>query len=432
MNISRLDKLVHELSDGDALADARSLRTVDIDIVVEPGDSRKLAVMTSTALALAMRCFLGKIRLCLPKAVAASPGSPWRPGTLLDQLTEDAHLYCASSRVEIVVDGVPELRARLGVGCRVEGGVFADASGWLAAVNQTFAIGEPAIAPACVVAVCFATAKLFAREVLRDAAREDESWIFSLADFDHTSICSIPAPLADLDLGCLGLLGAGAIGNGFAYTLMHSGWRAQLDVIDCQRYDEPNQETSILLSVEEAIGRREKAIVLAELARRPGLQTQPIHTSEPVTACSPVLQHRRDAFVVAVDNPETRRELDQADATVLLNAGVGGTALDAGHLVITRHLPTDPPLSSRYRERHAAASDGSLRIPAEFRNDACSSIPYRDVSLAAPFMGVAAGALLAAHVAHRALSSWPGTNYLKLDLLALQSKLIRELKVRAA
>jgi hypothetical protein len=224
---------------------------------------------------------------------------------------------------------------------------------------------------------------------------------------------------AELDVGRLALLGAGAIGNGVAFVLDASGWTADLTVIDGQAYEEPNHETSVLISPSEACLERRKAKVLADLVRRPGLAAR--GEDKIVTATSRFLAEPFDTFLCAVDNPETRRMLDGVRARSLLNAGVGAARSDAGHVVWSRHEPGDPPLSSRYGAGalSVATPRPAARAPRDL--DQCSRVAYDDVSLAAPFMGLAAGALLVAGCVPQARHRTGAVRHLTFDLLKLQA-----------
>jgi hypothetical protein len=214
------------------------------------------------------------------------------------------------------------------------------------------------------------------------------------------------------------LLGAGAIGSGFTYTLWLSGWNAIVEIIDYDHYDEPNHETTMRIGLTEVRRNRKKAVALAENVKRNGLKTK--FQVKRILKGNAILQEPSDAFVCAVDNPETRRILDGANTELLINAGVGGRAEDAGHVVWTRHLPGDPLLSKRYV---TADPDNSRSVvPEEFRKDECSRLIYHDASLAAPFIGLAAGTLLAAACGLHATEQLPKVNYFKIDLLKLQSR----------
>lgn len=53
---------------------------------------------------------------------------------------------------------------------------------------------------------------------------------------------------------------------------------------------------------------------------------------ETIGAGHPTLLVARDAFVCVVDNPETRRVLNNVNSSILVNAGLGGRREDVGHL----------------------------------------------------------------------------------------------------
>jgi hypothetical protein len=116
---------------------------------------------------------------------------------------------------------------------------------------------------------------------------------------------------------------------------------------------------------------------------------------------------------------------------LLFNAGVGGTTADAGHVLWTRHGPGDAPLAPLYVRRTPVAQRTTSSWPAEVAADRCSQLHYEGVAMAAPFIGLGAGAMLAAGVAQQAMRVEPDTNYVKLDLLALQQRYLRLLRRRA-
>ena len=305
-------------------------------------------------------------------------------------------------------------KTHLGIDVHVELGASASAVGWQARVNQV-ASATDATAPAAVFAVCCAVAKTFAAGVLGRPNALHEAWAFDLGDL--SGLDSVPG---QLDLGRVALLGAGAIGNGAAYVLDASGWDCDLTIIDHDIYEEPNEETSVLVSPTQACRGGEKANILAALTRRPGLAARGV--VERVGTSSALLATAFDTFICAVDNPDTRRMLDGVRADLLLNAGVGGSRTDAGVLVWSRHRPGDPPLSARYGG--GAAPQGASKAighPPRDLLDECSRIAYEDATLAAPFMGLAAGALLVAACASVGREAGPhDLRHLTFDLLNLQ------------
>jgi hypothetical protein len=112
--------------------------------------------------------------------------------------------------------------------------------------------------------------------------------------------------------------------------------------------------------------------------------------------------------------------LDHTAARVVFNAGVGGTREDAGMVLWTRHRRDEGPLSLHYRPSASDAVD-LVRGPEDVVTDECSRVAYANISLAAPFMGLAAGALLAGGLAQEASRIEAPTNYVKVDMLGLQA-----------
>ena len=414
MAISRIDKLLREVLSSDSLSESARARKLDLDVFVAEDDTGKLAQMALVTVALGLRCLSGKIRVHFCGDDPA--GLRWSPRAFRELLTDEARTFGQPDRLRL--DDSQVGRLRLGLGVAVSDGVFVDASGWDAAVNMLLPQSCDTQSPAAVFATCCGFAKVFSSHLLRRTDCENECWSFSVSSMGDENCPSPPASVKPFKLGKIGLLGAGAIGAGFAYCLWLSGWEAELDIIDRDMYDEPNQETTLFVGLAEAGRNRKKAVALAQLAERAGLVTRAFPTE--ITAGSPTLDEYRDVFVCAVDNPETRRMLDRVNSDLLVNAGVGGRAEDAGHVLWTRHLAGEPRLSTRY-----SGSFGETRPvlapPKEIKDD-CSRLAYEDVSLAAPFIGACAGAMLAASCGLHAVGHHPTTNYLKFDLLRRQSK----------
>jgi hypothetical protein len=410
---SRIDKLLREATGAVSLAEAHALRERDVEILIGAG---ALPALVRPATALALRCFSGAV-LLRPELGASEAA-------------------VASAQLEAASYGVPE-RVRVGggsglairVGLSVAPGeaITADASGWEAGVNVSLPVRRAATTPAAAFAAAAAFGKVFARLLGAPAEISAEAWAWSLRTFGPTP--NNGAAPSTLDLGRVTLLGAGAIGSSFAYILHLSDWTARLGIIDSDRYDDPNHETTLLISQADAFGQRAKAATLAERAARPGLETT--HLRARVGAGHAALAEAPDAFVCAVDNEDTRLELDGCEARTLFNAGVGGTAADAGHVLWTRHDGADGELAALYGRRAPAVVAANSKVPAEVAQDACSRVLYEGVAMAAPFIGLAAGALLVAGVAQQALAEGTDTNYVKLDLMALQARYLRLRRRRA-
>jgi len=399
---SRIDKLVCEVAGFDRIADASRLRSQPIELLV---DDRTPVALVRSAVALGLRCFADMVHV----------GSEGRlPAVVADAALLEAHEYGAGDRVSLARR--PGALG-LGLGCQRGAQPFVDARTWTAGINELLTGGRPSAAAASFAASA-GVAKLFAIAMGKRATLIEESWHFSLLVLDAAHRYQEPGPI---NFGRVLLIGAGAIGSGFVHTLRESGWEGHLEIVDGERYDEPNHETTLVISQLHARARAKKAETLALLAQRPGLTA---HGSQvEIDASSPVLAEPWNAVVVAVDNAELRCALDHVTAPIL-NAGVGGTRDDAGHVLFSRHGANDPPLSSLYRLKTSAtqfADDAPCDIV-----DRCSRIEYANSALAAPFLGLGAGALLAGGLAQMTAAMDANANYLKLDLLECQSRFLRE------
>lgn len=427
MGYSRIDKLVREMTMAPSLAQAAQARRTPVNLLVGSNTTGKAAVMALTAAGLSFRCFHGPVRVFLTQS--EPEGVPWLPGSLKDQLYIEAKQYGAEDRLQFP-SGNPTDGATLSLGTAASGAIVADAAGWVAGVGLTLRPEVSAVPPAAVLATSCAFAKLFGAIVLGDVRAASEVWTFSLQDFTPDPPIPVTFTLPDLNLGTVGLLGAGAVGSGFAFTLWLSNWTGHVDVIDRDHYEEPNLETTMLITRQAALRGDPKANALAAaLNSRPGLTATAVATS--INRNSPELLTPRDVFVCAVDNPEIRRELDSTNAGLLLNGAVGGSRLDSGHVLWSRHGPDDAPLATLYPERNLGSRDASASIPAPIEvQDECSRLAYGNVSMAAPFIALASGALLLAGCAHRALGMVPDVNYLKLDLFGFQRQLLRKQRLR--
>lgn len=406
--ISRIGKMLREATGFERFSDAQALRARAVTLFV---DDRTDPFLARSAVALTLRCFAGKTNVCradgkgVPRALAA-------------EVEEEAAEYGDVERLSL--DSRQDGELSLGLGCRV-GNIFVDACGWSVSVNQLGATYARAAAPCAAFAAAAGVAKLFAALIGRDQSVLHEAWTAPMLDFSTDAY----DPPLEADVGRIILIGAGAIGSGLAHVTRGSAWRGEIIVVDSQRYDEPNHETTLLISRKMALRQAPKAATLASLLRSSGLSVD--SREEHVDARHSLLSERADVLVCAVDNVELRRSLDAAAANVVLNAGVGGSALDAGHVLWTRHGKDEPPLSSHYRMRTSSAgAPGSSDGPRDVVTDECSRVAYANVSLAAPFMGLAAGALLAASLFQHASAMAAPTNYLKVDLLGLQSRATRQ------
>lgn len=414
MSYSRIDKLVQELRGTRSLGEASDARYTTLNIVLGFDRTGRVAVMAQTALALALRALRGPINVFMPD------GEPFDTNTrpVSEILKGEATSSEAQDRLQFE-SGFPISGVTLGLGYQVTDGFYADAAGWVAGINRVFASGVPAVAPASVFAVCATFGQLFGETVLSRSVADRHGWSFSLLDFTTEPEAPTGFTLPSLDLGAITLLGAGAIGSGFGFTLALSGWEANVIIVDRDRYDEPNWETTVTLTRAIERQRLHKARALSEvIAGRSRLR--PVSVVTEVCNSSPILAERRDVLVCAVDNPETRRALNQAHVSLVLNGAVGGSTRDAGHVLCSRHGREDALLSTLYPVRaQAAIATGTAPIPTEL-TDECSRLAYQGVSMAAPFLGTASGALLLASCAQRVFLGGPVANYVKVDLLGKQ------------
>ena len=348
-----------------------------------------------------MRCFTGNTNVRGAEGRLAQ--------ALAHGLQDEAAEYGCVDR--LVLDGAAT-GVSLGLGCSV-GDTFVDPRGWFVSVNEASGMGGAVSAPAAAFAASAGVAKLFAALIGRDSAVLRESWTAPMLDL----AIDYPGASASLDLGRVMVIGAGAIGSGFAHVLRNSPWRAHVVLVDKQRYDEPNHETTLLVSKETTNRQAPKAAALAERLRSTSVSVEPVEAK--VDEGHALLTRPVDALVCAVDNPELRCLLDDTAARVVFNAGVGGTREDAGMVLWTRHTRGELPLSAHYR-RQVEPSGTVEGGPTDVVTDECSRISYQQVSLAAPFLGLAAGALLAAGLVQEALGIEAPANYMKFDLLGLQ------------
>lgn len=399
MTVSRIAKLVRETTRTVSLEEAAGHRDLGIEIVVAD-DAPRWDLMVRAAVALSLRCLSGPVAVRLTSGEVSKRFS--------DIAVAEATRFDAAHRVVGSAIGAP----RLGIAVSGPTDVAAYAEGWSIGINNPLRRTGHIAAPAGMLSVCCAFGKLFAARVLKRPGVLEESWSLSLSDLGGGGDIG-----RSLDLGRVLLIGAGAIGSSFAFVLKHSGWVATVTVVDDDVYAEPNEETTLLIGPQHARGLRAKAPTLASLAAVPGTTFNPLR--ERVSASHEPNWRQYDTVVCAVDNAETRRFLDRARKSAhVINAGVGGTAAEAGHVLFTRHRPQDHSLSYWYPGEDGTVVRGAP-APSEFV-DECSRIAYENVSLAAPFIGGAAGALLVAHLGLRAAghSGLPG--YVKFDLLKMQ------------
>ncbi|MGE0710320.1 MAG: hypothetical protein AB7N76_13595 [Planctomycetota bacterium] len=413
MSVSRVDKFIREILGTASLAAARDARGIPVVLQLSQNLTDKHLVMAEVLVDLALRSTKGPIVIDLERP---------HPG-LADRLRRVARRFDPSSEARLAFDRCEadtSLAVRVG-GTSAGNGIFADAAGWTASVNRPLPLDQEAAAPALAFACAAAFAKAFAVAVLGRDRRGvgGEAWSFCLRSFSDSE--SIEPFVRAQSIGRITLLGGGAIGSAFCYVLLLGGWEGELLILDRDDYAEPNEETTLLVSRRMVLDLVPKAETLATIVSAQGPLKAHGEKVEIVQG-HPYLTAPTDFFVVAVDNPETRRLLDATGARVVVNGAVGGGASSAGHVLLSRHGVQNKPLSALYPPRSGGGEDDARSLPDEV--DECSRVPYQKASLAAPFVGLASGALLAASCANIIVPA-NELSYLKFDLLARQGRFLR-------
>lgn len=419
---SRPLKYVREVTGVASLEEAEILRQQPFWVVVHQSASARAQNLVRALVAIAVRSCSGEIN------VRILGTGEFRDG--IESIAETEALgYGCIERLSIADYSENEkIGAGITIGMQLPNMIAVDASGMYAAVNHVLVPSAP---PPHSAAACFAAAtafaKYFASTVLDKHVSKNESWGFSL---DTMSVSAptelvLHKPVKESTLGKVHLLGAGAIGSAFCFSVHLSNDAAEIDILDREKYDEPNQETTFFLTKAEAVRCPPKAAQLAKNSSREGLPVVGRPKRE-LQAGDSFLEEQCDAFVCAVDNAETRRILDSAKCNVLLNGGLGGSKSDAGHVLVSWHNAGVRGLAELYPDDISPDNGNSSSLPSEIKDD-CSRLEYESVSLAAPFVALSSGALLHAFCKLSAEGRLPDANYFKLDLLRLQSKMSRKL-----
>lgn len=408
MNISRITKAIAVARPAQNYKDAENIRDKSIDLYLSPQPTETDYQMAQVATALVLRCFKGKIR------VHSSYSN-----TLLRALLEaEGQKMGAVERLDFSPGESGPWR--LAIGHQIPDAISADASGWTARINGVFSEKSPAAPPAITFAIACAVAKLFNHAIFDAHQNAQESWDFCLLRF--LSGGHVPIRLdRQINIGRIGLLGAGATGSALGCVLSISDWSGKLEVIDDDIYQEPNLETCVFADIRDVNRPLHKALALAESLK--GKKIEAIERRCRVETGAKLLTEQWDAFVCAVDNPETRRILDDTNARILLNAGVGSSKHDLGWVLWTQHGDGGhAKLSSLYQADSEVETAGEDDVPEEFR-EKCSRISYQGVSLALPFVGLAAGSLLAASLFQHASGKRTPLSFIQLDLFGKQHRM---------
>jgi len=418
MGINRTDKLVAGILGLDSLSVAGDLRIRAVEIVVAERPLRHIRGMVHAVGCLLLRCFRGNVW------IRGVDGHGERClvviETLAEKLREESFSHSGVDR--IVVGAAPTGTIRIGIGVLLDGAISIDAAGWSIGVNQLLESREVAVAPAAAFAAACGVGKLFAVEVLGRSGVAVESWSFSLAGMHLLHNERGPDLAVISNLGRIGVLGAGAVGSAIGYILLQASFDVEVIVIDDDVYAEENLDTTLLLERATALKGLPKAKALSSSLSREGLHAS-AHI-ERVERGSLILKQPFDSFICAVDNAESRRELDGSQAGLLINAGVGGSSRDAGHVICSKHVAQSQPLSALYPP--AIGNQPKVaeeHLPREIRADLCSAVvdQYRGVAMAAPFIALTAASLTVAVAMRHSLGAVSGPLVMKMDVLGIQS-----------
>jgi hypothetical protein len=226
--------LVRETGGFGRLADAAQLRTQAVSLLVDTNTSVTLA---RAAMALALRCFSGPLQVMGLNQISSE---------LRAAVTQEAAAYGAPRRLSFEKRQLGPLT--LGLSCRSGDSPFVAAAGWIAGINREIA-GPTPESPAAAFAAAAGIAKLFLVMLGAPTTAVQESWQLSL----WTLTSEGAAPEGDnIDIGRVLAIGAGAVGSGLAHVLRHSGWQGHVEFVDKQVYEEPNHETTMLISQQNA------------------------------------------------------------------------------------------------------------------------------------------------------------------------------------
>ncbi len=415
MTVSRIGKLFCEIAAIESLEGADESRSTPLQIIIGDDDTRNSATMAHFAVMLALRVMKGPIRIFAgntePLAIFSGVTS------LSDELLELEKCYSGKlGQLEICTGPPADIKNTLCIGKTNGPGYLADAAGWVAGINTKAPQSIPAEAPAAAFAVATAFSQFF-NQCLLGKKQPKSSWTLNVLTLEIDAPFPESHKRPSIDLGHGALIGAGAIGTSAAAVLIYSGWTLRLDIADKDPYEPGNEETSLVISIKDARDGRGKAKRIAELVTE-NSKIKANGEQLMIDRYSRFLERKRHFILCAVDNSETRRELDNANVDVIINAAVGGTTLDAGHVLLSQHVRGCVPLSDLYARNKTVPQpdrDISKKFPKEIQ-DQCSRVMYEDVSMAAPFLALASASLMVAACAASSLKRDMHIRYFKLDL----------------
>lgn len=205
-------------------------------------------------------------------------------------------------------------------------------NGWLAGLEQDVGGGETGPFGA-LFAACYGAAQCFLHAAAATGAdyRPIEPFRLSLLSYGFTDT-NAPMP-ARIDFGEAHLVGVGAVGSAFVYTLAHlPGCGGLLHLIDNDAVDDPNLERYILMRKRDVT--RKKTDVAEEALRERG----PRGVSHPVSMQRFQAEngYKQDLLITPVDSELGRRMLAAGLPRSVLNAATGRTSV-----TVSRHAFAD-------------------------------------------------------------------------------------------
>ena len=248
---------------------------------------------------------------------------------------------------------VPTVRMALGAsifGSDASPTVYVGSDGWIALVSTggPVNVGQTANPFGAAAAACIGAANVFRivfASQLTDP-RPDQALRLSLLDLQPGAMDAMNPPLADVDIGIVHLVGAGAIGNGFVWALTRATTvRGELHVVDGEEVDETNPQRYVLT---EAVDVGMPKVALSERVMHNGIR---VVAHQHRWGCYLAMlaadgaphrvnaqQWSFDRVAVALDTARDRIAVQAALPRIAFNAWT-----QAGDLGVSRHIFDDGP-----------------------------------------------------------------------------------------
>lgn len=238
-----------------------------------------------------------------------------------------------------IATNVPGATVRIAVGSQSSESdpiptIYLGSDGWIAMVSDTTPLrsGRSANPFGAAAAACIGAANVF-RTVFASqltSPAPDHDLVFSILDLDPLAKTPSNPPLANVDIGTVHLVGAGAIGNGFLWTMTRAaGIRGELHVVDGEEVDDTNPQRYVLVAAAD-VGTMKVGIA----ARTTNASLRVVPHPERWGAYLSGLSGgwKFDRVAVAVDSARDRIAVQAALPRVTFNAWT-----QAGDLGVSRH-----------------------------------------------------------------------------------------------